>query len=227
MKDKWLNLVLLLTNRVYRRKQLVIGQIGLAAIMNVVVLVILEMILGFISLPLYLTLKPEKVVAYFAEKGSYEKVNTDYNLRRILTVTGVGLIALIWAVKLLLILVFPIFYGPLQLYSVSGLQPVDILSQDLITTETGIQTARLVDSMPKPQILQVRKVSGGDYAFFGKGQPDTQVVLLLSDISTAIYTAPVDKNGNWRIDQQQKKFKLSEGNHSVITFSYDSKLGIR
>ncbi|MFA5021658.1 MAG: hypothetical protein WC508_01060 [Patescibacteria group bacterium] len=227
MKNKWLNLVLLLTNRVYSRKQLVIGQIGLAAITNVIALIALEIALGFVSLPLYLTLKPEKVVAYFTEKGSYAKVNFDYNLRRILTVSGVGVIALIWAVKLLLILFFPVVYGPLQLYSVSDLQPVDILSKNLVAAETGIQTARVVSTMLKPGLFEVRKVKGGDYIFLGKGQPNSQVVLLLSDISTAIYTADVDKNGDWQVNHQQNNFKLSEGNHSVVIFGYDPKLGVR
>ena len=216
-----------MTNRVYSRKQLILGQIGLVAVVNIIVLIASEIVLGFISLPLYLTLKPEKVVAYFSEKGSYAKINFDYNLRRILTVTGVGVVALIWTLKLLLILLFPVVYGPLQLYSVSNLEPVDILSKNLITTETGIQTARVVGTMPKPELSEVRKVSGGDYNFLGKGQPNSQVVLLLSDVSTAIYTADVDQNGDWQINHQQKNFKLSQGNHSVIIFGYDPKLGVR
>lgn len=227
MKNKWLNLVLFLTNRIYKRKQLVIEQIGFQAINNSIILIFEEMALGLISLPLYLALSPEKVVAYFTEKGSYAKVNFDYNLRRILTVSGVGAVAFIWALKLLLILAFPSVYGPLQLYSVSNLQAVDVLSQNLVTTETGIQTARIINTMPKPVLSNVKKVKGGDYDFTGKGQPNTSVVLLLSDISTVIYTADIDKNGDWTISHQQKNFKLSDGNHSVVIFGYDSKLGVR
>lgn len=227
MKNYWLNLVLFLTNRVYGRKQLIIGQVGWAAISNIIVLIIFEMILGLISLPLYVTLKPEKVTAYFADKGSYAKVDFDYNLRRILTVTGVGIIALLWAVKLLLILIFPVVYGPLQLYTITNFSPVDILSQDLIATETGIQTARIVSSMPQPKLTEVRKVSGGDYLLSGTGQPNSEVVVLLSDISTAVYTAAIGSDGKWQVNQQQNKFKLNAGNHGVVIFGYDSKLGVR
>jgi hypothetical protein len=227
MKNKWLNLVLFLTNRIYKRKQFIIVAVGLKAVNNVILLIFEEILLSFISLPLYISISPEKVLAYFAEKGTYAKVNFDYNLRRILTVSGVGAVAFIWAIKLLIILLFPTVYGPMQLYSVSNLQPVDILSQNLITTETGIQTARVISSMPKPELSQVKKIKGGDYSFIGKGQPNTTIVLLLSDISTVVYTADVDKNGNWQINHQQNNFKLSDGNHSIVIFSYDSKLGTR
>jgi hypothetical protein len=227
MKNKWLSLVLRLTNYVYKRKQIIVEQVGIKVITNIIALIFLEVALSIISLPLYLALSPEKVVAYFNEKGSYSKVNFDYSLRRILTVTGVSIIAFIWALKLLLILVFPSVHGPLQLYSVTGLQPLTISNESLVATETGIQTARIVNTMPKPTLKEVRKVKGENYSFFGEGQPNTTVVLLLSEISSAVYTAEINKDGKWQIDHQQSNFKLSEGNHSVIIFGYDSKLGIR
>jgi len=227
MKNQWLNLVLLLTNRIYERKQLIIGQTGLGAVYNIFILIVLEIVLGIISLPLYLGTKSAGVTAFFAEKGTYEKVTFDYNLRRILTLTGVGIIAAIWAVKLALILALPKAYGPLQLYAVTNFRPADILSQELVAAETGLQTARVLGTMPRPELLGVNKAKGGNYDFYGKGQPNTTVVLLLSDQQTAIYTADADKNGDWTITQSQANFKLNEGNHSVLVFSYDKKLGVR
>lgn len=53
------------------------------------------------------------------------------------------------------------------------------------------------------------------------------MVLFLSDGQTAIYTAPVDKNGEWQVDHSQNDFRLSEGNHSIVIFSYDEKMGVR
>lgn len=227
MKNHWLNIVLHLTNNIYGRKQAVISQSGLKAAIGIISLVAMEIFLSLISLPLYLALNPKKVTAYFAEKGSYAKVNFDYSLRRVLTITGVGVIALVWAFKLALITLLPVVHGPLQLYSVSGLQPADILSDNLITAETGIQTARIVNSAPQPRLTEVRKVKGGNYSFFGQGQPYSTVVLLLTDVSTAVYTAEVGKDGLWQVDHNQANFKLSEGNHSVVIFGYDPKLGTR
>ena len=227
MKNKWLNLILVLTNRIYNRKQLIMRQNGLAATVSIITIVFLEFFLALLSLPLYLTLKSAKVEAYFAEKGSYAKINFDYNLRRILTVAGASVVALIWALKLLLIFIFPVVYGPLQLYSVSNLKPIDISDQNLINIETGIQTAHIVNSMVKPEVAGVKKESSGDYVFFGKGQPSSVVVLMLSDIAAPVYTVEVDKSGQWQINQLQKNFKIIDGNHSITAFSYDQKLGAR
>ncbi|MFA6228505.1 MAG: hypothetical protein WC668_04990 [Patescibacteria group bacterium] len=227
MKNKWLNLVLLLTNRIYNRKQLIVGQTGLEAVYNIFLLFFWEIFLAVTSLPLYLTLKSRDVTAYFADQGSYAQVNFDYNLRRILTVTGVGVIALVWLAKLLIIVLTPTVFGPLQLYSVGDLQPADITQQELVAADTGIQTARVVNTMARPELRQVKKIRGGNYVFSGVGQPLATVVLLLSDQQTAVYTADADSAGNWRIEQLQSNFRLSEGNHSVLVFSYNQQQGTR
>lgn len=220
-------MVLLLTNRIYQKKHKVVAQSGLGNIYNLFSLIILEIILGIVSFPLYLGLKPEKVTAFLTEKGTYEKVSFDYNLRRILTLSGVGIFALIWAIKLILIIALPAVYGTMPLYSVANVSPADILAKDLVANEINIQTARIIDTMPRPELMAVKKLKGGDYDFSGKGQPGTAVVLLLSDRQTAVYSADVDNLGNWKISHSQAGFRLSEGNHSVIIFSYDKKLGVR
>lgn len=227
MKNKWLNLVLLLTNRIFDRKQKIIGQTGMGAAYNILVLIFLEILLGLVSIPLYIGMKSSGVVAFFSEKGTYAKINFDYNIRRVITLTGVGIIAAIWATKLLLILVLPAAYGPMRLYAVSDFRPADILSQDLVASEVGLQTARVLNTMTRPALKEVKKLSGGNYSFFGTGQPNTAVVLLLSDEQTAVYTGQADQDGKWQIDHQQNNFRLSEGNHSVLVFGYNKELGVR
>jgi len=227
MKNQWLNLILSLTNRIYSRKQAIIGQAGLGVIYNIFLLIVSEITLAVVSLPLYLSLKSKGVTAYLSEKGTYAKVSFDYNLRRVLTLTGVGIFALIWAIKLILIIALPSVYGPMQLYSVSNFNQADILAKDLVADEIGIQTARVIETMRRPELTKVAKLKGGNYDFFGKGNPGSAVVLLLSDKQTAVYSAEVDDSGNWKINHSQTGFRLSEGNHSVIIFSYDKKLGVR
>lgn len=227
MKNRWLNLVLFLTNRVYNIKQQVIGRAGIGAIFKIFNLIILEIVLGFVSLPLYIGLKSGGVTAFFSEKGTYEKVSFDYNLRRVLTLTGAGIFAAIWATKLALILFLPSVYGPMQLYSISNFEAADIAGQNLAAQEIGIQTARVLESMPRPEIAGVKKSRGGDYTFFGKAKKDSMVVLLLSDQQTAVYSAEVGNDGEWEISHSQKDFRLREGNHSVIVFGYDKNLDVR
>jgi len=227
MKNRWLNLVLLLTNRIYTNKQSIVEQSGLGAVYKIFILIALEIVLAIVSLPLYISLRAASVTAFFVEKGSYTKVNFDYNLRRVLTLTGVGLVAVVWATKLALIVMLPKIYGPLPLYSVSNFRPVDLLSQEIIASDTGIQTARILKTMPKPEVTGVNKLKEGNYTFVGSGQPNSTVILLLSDKQTAIYSAQTDKDGKWEIPYSQSKFKLSPGNHSVVVFGYDAKSGVR
>lgn len=227
MRNKWLNLVLLLTNRIYTKKQQVISKVGWRALLSIFWLIFLEIILGIVSLPLYLSLKSEGVTAFLEEKGTYAKVSFDYNLRRILTVSGISVFAGIWAVKLLLILIVPTVIGPLQLYSISNFNPADISAKSLASEEVGAETARIISSLPAPELMAVNKIKGGSYEFIGSGAPGMTVVLLLSDEQTAVYTADVDAVGNWKISHSRENFQLREGNHSVLVFSYDKKLGVR
>ena len=227
MQVQWLNLILSLTNRIYTKKQTIIKRVGVKVLIDIFTLILLEVLLGVISLPLYLGLRPSNVTAYLEEKGKYDKIVFDYNLRRVLTLTGASIVFLIWLAKLLLIMLVPNLFGPLQLYTVSDLEPVSLLDKDLIVAETQIQSARIVETMQRPELVKVEKVKGRDYAFFGNGQPLTMVVLLLSGQQTAIFTADVDESGEWKIEHSQDDFQLNEGNHSVVAFSFDEKSGVR
>lgn len=227
LQTRWLNLVLLLTNRIYEQKQQVIRRSGVKAILNIFSLVILELVLGLVSLPLYLGMKSSGVTAYLEEKSSYEKVTFDYNLRRVLTLTSASVIFFIWLIKLLLIIFAPTVFGPIQLYSVSDLKPVDLLQKEIIVSETRIQTARVFEKMTIPELTKVDKLKGGDYRFQGTGQPKTKIVLLISDIQTIILIGDIDDQGKWQVDLIREEFKLSEGNHSVLAFNFDEAKEVR
>lgn len=227
LQVRWLNLVLVLTNRIYQRKQEVLSSTGVRVIGDVLILFFQEIILGVVSLPLYLGLKPAKVTAFFEEKGGYGEISFDYGLRRIITLTGVSVIFVIWMIKLLLIILTPVVFGPLQLYSVSDLRPVDLLERELVIAETQIQTARIVEKMTVPELITVDKLRGGGYRFHGTGEPNTLVVLLVSDVQTVILTDSINEDGNWQVDLSRDDFRLSEGNHQIIAFNFDSSQGIR
>ncbi|MBT3538882.1 hypothetical protein HOF40_03670 [Candidatus Parcubacteria bacterium] len=227
LKARWLNFVLSLTNKIYERKQLILKGVGLGVVTNMGILISQEIFLGFISFPLYLGLRSAKVTAYFEEKGGYSKISFDYNLRRILTLTGAGVIFIIWMIKLLLIIFTPTVFGPLQLYKVSDLRPVDIMESDIVISDTQVQTARVVDKMVVPELTKVDKLRSGNYRFYGTGQVETTVVVFISDIQTVILTGEIDKNGEWEVEFSREDFKLSEGNHQVIAFSFDEKQEIR
>jgi len=189
----------------------------------------LEFALAIISLPLYLSLGSKNVVAFFEDKGDYKKVAFDFRLRRILTLTGVGAVAAVWAAKLLVITLVPSVFGPLQLYSVSDLRPPELVSAEeyLVDEEIGIQTARIVQSLRAPELLGVNKEKGKSYLFNGVGEPNTSIVMLITDVHTAVYTGDVDESGNWEIEHLQEEFLLNEGNHLVTAFTYDPDASTR
>lgn len=227
MKERWLKFILNLTNQIFQKKKEIINKEGTGVISGVISLFFYELFLAIISFPLYLGVKPKKVVAFFKEKGSYENVSYDYSLRRILTLTSASLIFFIWMIKLLIILFTPNVVGPLNLYAISNLEPADILETDMIIAETQIQTATVVDVMNKPKLTKVDKTRKGGYVFSGIGQPLTTIVLFLLDKQTAIYTGEIDKNGEWMLEYTREDFDLSEGNHAVVAFCYDEESSSR
>ncbi|NCN07570.1 hypothetical protein GW933_02640 [Candidatus Falkowbacteria bacterium] len=227
LQARWLNLVLILTSRIYEQKQQLTRRSGFKAIFNVFNLIFLELLLSFVSLPLYVGMKSSRVTAYLEEKSDYTKINFDYNLRRILTLTSVSVIFFIWLVKLLLIILAPVIFGPIQLYSVSDLKSVDLLQEEVIMSETGIQTAKVFDEMIIPELTKIDKLRGGDYRFYGIGQPQTKIVLLISDSQTIILVGDIDDQGEWQVDLVRDELKLSEGNHSILAFGFDEEKEVR
>ena len=223
MRFAWLNIVLLLTNKIYQRKQQVIEMEGMRVIGNVFILLCLEILLALISLPLYLTLRSQKVIAYLQEKGIYEKIIFDFKLRRILTLTGTGIVLVIWFVKLLIILFVPSFVSPLELFTVSELRPqaFPTVSSELALAQSDLRSAVVSSNLPVPELTEVRKHLGKNYIFRGTGKPDATIFLLLTDDQTAIYSGTVQTDGTWLIEHLQKDFTLHEGNHSVLAFIYD------
>ena len=227
MKNKWLNLVLLLTNKVYNQKKTIIQQSGIIVIVNIFKLIVGEILLWLISLPLYFSLKPEKVLAYFTEKGVYAKVDFDYKLRRILTITGLSILLFFWILKLVLILAIPQIYGPIKIFNISQLQSSDILNKEIIIEEAKIQVAEEKNNLIKPEIVQIIKDKNGNFIFSGKGMSGLTLVLYVTDKEIVIYREVIDKDGLWTVVHQQSKLKLSEGNHSVSAFVFETKTGNR
>jgi len=226
MKNRWLNLVLSLTNRIYAVKQRVIERTGAGGVIDILGLIILEIVLAIVSLPLYVGLRAGRVTAFLEEKGGYGKIAFDYNLRRLLTLTGVGIFLFIWLIKLGLILITPSVSGPMRLYNVSGLRPLSAtVEQTAASAET--RSAKLSLALPSPVIDGVKKTTAGNYVFSGSGRPLSSVVFFLSDQRTMVYTVDVGADGRWSVEHNQKNYRLSDGNHSIIAFTYDKNAGQR
>ena len=227
MNLKWLNFVLLITNRIYDKKQLVMKGADFKVVGNVLSLIFLELLLAVISLPLYFGTKTSGVVAFFQEKGGYAKISTDYKLRRVLTMSSVGVILIIWLMKFFLIVLTPAIYGPLELYSVTDLSPLTADKYELIVQDTGMQTAKVSSNLSVPKITNVERLKGDKYIISGEGKPGEMLILFLVGDRTLIYSDTVGADGFWRLEHTQKDFKLKEGIHPIFVCHYNKSLGIR
>ena len=186
-----------------------------------------EVVLLIVSLPLYLTTSTTKVIGFLESKGGYAKIAVDYKLRRVLTLTGVGVVFCLWVVKLMLLLLTPQFYGPLRLYSVSESGPTVLNEQSLEMKDTNMQTARVDNSLVLPTIVGVEKVIGNIYRFSGTGKAGDEVVLYLTGNQNIMYVDVVGSDGKWVIEHAQNDLKLSNGIHSVFAYHYERQNGVR
>lgn len=227
MKIKWLNLILSLTNKIYSKKKSVIEKVGLGAAGTILDLILLEILLAVVSLPLYFGTKTSGVIAFFREKGGYEKISSDYRLRRVITLSGVTILFVIWLVKYALIILTPAVYGPMQLYSISELDPVEVNRRELVIQDTGMQTARVVETLAIPTINRIDKKNSGEYIFSGTGIPGNTAVLFMVGQKTLMYSDIVGADGKWQLSHLQKDFKLQDGIQSVFALHYDKQASAR
>lgn len=151
MKARWLNLILRLTNKIYQKKQTTIETQEFKSIGNLLLIIFLEVLLAVISLPLYLVTSSEKSSAYLTAKGGYKKIAVDYKLRKVLTLTGVGIILIVWIIKLFIIILTPTIVGPLNSYEITDVEPVTIEVQEAALLDTDIQTAKVVPGLVVPK----------------------------------------------------------------------------
>lgn len=227
MNLKWLNLVLSITNRIYEKKQQVLKGADFKVVGTVLKLVFLELWLAIVSLPLYFGTKTSGIVAFFKEKGSYDKVAADYKVRRVLTVSSVGVILIIWMIKFLFIVSTPAIYGPMQLYSVSELAPLTVDNYQLMMQDTGMQTAKVSGDLLAPKITNVERSSGDRYVISGEGKPGETVALFMVDQRTLLYSDIVKPDGSWMLEHMQKDFRLKDGIHPIFACHYNKTLGVR
>lgn len=227
MKARWLNLILRLTNKIYQKKQTTLETQDFKSIGRLFSIIFLEITLAVVSFPLYLVTNAEKSSAYLAEKGGHKKIAVDYKLRKVLTLTGVGLILIVWIIKLLIIILTPTIVGPLNSYEITDVEPVTIEVQEAALLDTDIQTAKVVPGLVVPKIETLDMASRNEYVFKGTGTPGASVVLFLTDLQAVMYRTEVSQSGDWTIEHSQKDFKLQEGIHPMFAFHYMEDNGTR
>lgn len=108
---EWLaNTFLKITSFIYKRKRGLLVSHGFKNFLNILFIIFLEFILTLFSLPLFLMVSGTKGV----EKGQVE-----YRTKKIITFGIVGVILLIWLIKVCFIVAFSFYFDPRSIYKIS------------------------------------------------------------------------------------------------------------
>ncbi|PCH92233.1 hypothetical protein COB80_00350 [Candidatus Kaiserbacteria bacterium] len=97
MRLQWTNTILQITAKISKRKRGLIRQTGALILSDVIVILVLEIYLALISLPMYLIMQ--------SKEGALGSV--EYRIRRIITLSVLVALLILWAIKLLLIVIVP------------------------------------------------------------------------------------------------------------------------
>lgn len=224
MHTRWLNAILRLTNLVYLRQQRVLARTGIRTVWDTFVLAVLEVALAVVSLPLYLMLRSARATALLAERG-YAEITTHYRVRRVLTLTGVGVVLGIWILKLAIATVAVV--GPVEPYAISDLRPADLGTELALLHTAEAETARVDPTLAVPRIIGVTHERNGSVAFTGTGTPGLTIVLLVSSTSAFVFSDTVRGDGTWRIADPREGIILEPGTHEFAAYQYDPDARVR
>lgn len=83
MRSFWLNVILRLSNRIYRKERLLGMREGISVIMNRVSLFFLKAAFALVTLPLHFIVIPQKVTVFLEKEHAYANVIWNYKVRRL------------------------------------------------------------------------------------------------------------------------------------------------
>lgn len=220
IRSSWTNHILHTTAFVARTKAKLETAHAFAAIGLVLALIAAEAWLAFISLPLYLVTR---------QVGTGKKDVHAYGVRRVLTLSILSVIGIIWILKLAIILFLTFSTNPRTAFQVehTGTREETIAA---ITVE--IPRAAVDARMPAPTITAVAGTEGS-IAIIGHARPQETIVATLvraGDATTArphLYADTADDTGTFTIREDAGIFSLPTGPYSVQVVAYDGAAGMK
>jgi len=214
MLHGWTNLILHTTSRIQGKKQALLTDHALKSVLDVFGIIVLEVFLLVISLPLYLVTKPMV--------GAEE--NVQYKTRRILSLTVLGAIFVLWLFKLLLILWASFFSGQ-NAYEIGALQPSQESALEYVNYQAS--TWKEDATLSAPVITEVASDEDENVYFKGSSTPNTVVAIYLSDVeangqsSLKLYSVRSDENGQWEMLHEERIYHMTAGEYWVQAVAYD------
>ena len=215
MHQQYTTLILHLSSYVERKKQSLLTRHSWKSFFDVVSLVFAELLLAIVSLPLHLSTKEET-----RRTGSAKK----YSVRRVLTRGIVGIVIVLWALKIGLI-----FFR----------ERTDRHIVNVQKTERGqkFSMPRIVAAMTDPnlQAPKITGISGSEQlglVVHGTATAKSAIALYTTrtagdDASVKMYLAKTEYDGTFLVHEDKERFRLRSGEYAMQAFAYDDARDVK
>ncbi|PCI90543.1 hypothetical protein COB18_00455 [Candidatus Kaiserbacteria bacterium] len=219
MRLQWTNTILQITAKISKRKRGLIRQTGALILSDVIVILVLEIYLALISLPMYLIMQ--------SKEGALGSV--EYRIRRIITLSVLVALLILWAIKLLLIVIVPsvLESNSLVIIQESFVSEL-ILEEDVFP---NIHNAPLSEQVAPPTDITIAVGRTGTLVAKGKGLPGSLAVLYVGSKEREelvnMYLTDVTDFGEWEIIGDRSLSRLQPGIYSAYVTTYDAVRGIK
>jgi len=225
----WTNSILHTTARIFQKKQELKTVHGVRALFIVLALMAAELYLAVISLPLY----------FVATKTTINnEAVKQYQVRRVMTLSVLSIILIIWLIKLTIILFLVFSYNPGEEFQVKeSANQVNISP----TITTSIPKALVDNKLPIPKILAVNGIRGG-VEVQGVARANEEVVALFTKEPAAVetmagkpvsqsppllYAGKADAKGYFTIVEDNNVFYLPSADYAVSVIAYDPLVNVK
>jgi len=218
MRKLWISLILVTTAVLYKRKKLILISHSVRSISNLLIIILLELFLALISIPIYLVSKE----AISGDQRSYK-------IRRIISLSSLVIILIVWVFKLIFIIGIPIYYDTKQIYFVSDKQ-INAKYQQSDFPLLDFYGLVKNETMNQPYIKKVFFASDNKLYASGISAPNVNVVLYIYRPDGVngygvLYLGKSNGSGDWLLNFENNKWKKVYGLYSAQLVAYDDKSG--
>jgi len=203
MKKFWLEKVIHLSSHVYKLKKRLAEVHAVKAFFYIIAVVFFEVLLAIFSFPLYLVQR----------KGS-----KSFQFRRVITLSTLGLILMLWVVKLVFALGSSAYIQNKSDEMISQLTDREVQIQDV--SLINIETASVDESIKTPILTGIRQKDRG-VVFKGQGVPGEEIVLNIFGKVSFVTSGEIKEDGRFEVEYYDNQLKLTGGEYTVLASVYD------
>ncbi len=217
MKTRWITLILHLTSLIQKAKQKLFITTSYKSIFILVEIVFLEIILFFVSIPLY-----------FVQNTTKDTGTKQYRTRRVITLSVLIGIGCLWLIKLIIGLVGLFLFANLPSFQVNEFtrnEPTTTEEKQILETEG----ATVSNALQPVKVTGARRLPSGSVQMNGTASPATHVLLYVSRdgatssdvVGMTILRTQADAKGVWSVAPKEQQFIFTKGTYISQGVSFD------